>query len=428
VNLDRDLPDALRPLAGDPVADASRILAALPPGPPGGPQTGGPQTGGPGPRQRPAPEAPAPMQWWLLAGGFALGLAGGFVLGWLTSSRNAPERVEVPVGPGQPPDEQPPDQKQPDERPPDQKQPIPDMRSDHLLLMAFGALTVDEPDKGRQELTPGGWKVAARTTFTTAEARAGIYAYPSDLQVRLDEQTVAMVASDHVALTEGRVWLYTGGSRAAARIEADPVTVLVEGGAAMVTRAREGVGVVACRGPLNLRTANGAARRLLDGQRIWFDSARGFGDAEAVPFMPAETSWMTQMILQQQDETELRERVVNLVAAWEQGTHRAAAAREIRKLGSRCVPMLVYGIEQRHGDAATLRETAALVAQIVDHHDCRFAAHLLLDDDAEIRVAAFRGVARASGEDFGTDEAFWRDADPTARAEKQKAWLAALRR
>ena len=46
MNLDRDLRDALQPLAGDPIADAARVLAALPP-------TGGAPPDVPAPRGLP---------------------------------------------------------------------------------------------------------------------------------------------------------------------------------------------------------------------------------------------------------------------------------------------------------------------------------------------------------------------------------------
>src|SRR5580765_4345302 len=84
VNLDRDLRDALRPLAGDPVADAARVLAALPPG-------------GPLPPQYPwrYPWRHPWLPWTLLGLGLALGAGAYAVL----SRLGAPAAIAASVDP-----------------------------------------------------------------------------------------------------------------------------------------------------------------------------------------------------------------------------------------------------------------------------------------------------------------------------------------
>jgi hypothetical protein len=195
----------------------------------------------------------------------------------------------------------------------------------------------------------------------------------------------------------------------------------------MFVRDGKGVAVIVVTGNVSLRTPQGEVARLEQQQEVWIDPDRGMTRIQQVPFLGNATSWMTRMILAEQDDTELRARVKDMVAAYEDGAHRDEAEREVRKLGSSCVAMLAYGIGQQrgHGDDYA-RLAARLLAQILDVLRAGYVLPLLSSDDAEVRVETFVGLRRVAGFDLGQSEDFWRQADAAQRQAGVAAWQQAL--
>jgi hypothetical protein len=130
-----------------------------------------------------------------------------------------------------------------------------------------------------------------------------------------------------------------------------------------------------------------------------------------VPFLGAVNSWMTPMILQSLDPKEPKELVGDLFDAYEEGTFRAEARQELMKLGGRSVWLLGDSVQRNLARAPDYaRETAVLIAQLVEWNTVPYAMPLLELEDADVRASIFAGLRRATGTDAGTDEAFWREA------------------
>lgn len=412
-SLDRDLREALEQLAGDPIADAQLVLESLPP---------------PGPAPEPPGRGLPPLGWWMLGAGLLLGFGAGALMApggtaALPPAGLTPPKVESPKQ-DKPDDNKPKpdDNKQPDKPPPGWP-----MESEGIAMMAFAPMAIDEPGAGHQEIEARPYRVADGTTFITRNGPAGLYIVQNDVRVRLDVMTRARVQASEVQLEQGRAWIDSGTRLTEIKITTDLVASRLESGSATFTREANGVAVIAVTGTVSMRTPQGEAARLDPRQQAWVDAERGISSITQVPFLGTATSWMTRMILQEQDDTELRTRVKEMVAAYEDGAHRQAAEREIRKLGSHCVPLLAYGIGRQlgHGDDYA-RQAAHLVAQTVDFLRAGYVLPLLYNDDGEVRVSAFDGLRRAVGQDLGQTEESWRQATPGQRTAGAEAWELAL--
>ena len=418
MSLDRDLRDALQPLAGDPVADAMAVLAKLPPLPPASPD-------GPVPPQVPrlrerrprAPTgegAPRPFWWWLVSAA-ALGLACGIALTIALGGNAAP----TPSGPAK---EDVPTPVAPDVKKP---QPMPDEQLD-LMLMAFGDLSVDEPGKGRQALKAGPYTVLPGTLFETGESLAGIYIYQNDLRVRLDRATAAIVEPELVTLVRGRMWWSNLARPAAIAVRTDFGDVQADA-ASVVLERREGSLWVAClEGELAVVPGAGSKLRLDAGQQVELRRAGPVTEVQEIPFAGSVTSWMTRMILLQQDDTELRYRIAEMRDAFLAGTHRDAAEQELRRLGSVIVPAMFALCDPLGADPELRRRTMALLADVSDYSSVDKLLTLLEDGDAETRVQMFRALRRITGEAVG-DEVMWREGTPEVRGAAVRDWRARFR-
>lgn len=447
MNLDRDLGDALRPLAGDPVADAMRVLAALPPGalPPGSPEGTPPPDRAPRRTDRGRP-TPRWLPWTLLALGLAAGIGIGLALGHDPAQR----------APDAPRPEQRSDERQPDVPPPDpgllantqgndprDKQPKPDPDkplppaagfvmpanyADRLLLTAFGPVAVEEPKAGRQDLDAGAWEVELGTRFKTQTGQVGLFVNANDARVRLDFDTEARVDVDRVTLEFGRMWLDTGSRDAHVRVDCGDVHIRCADAAVTIARAPSGIEVLVLSGSVDVTTPADAAR--VAGHELLLVDPDGHCEPKtAVPFLAPSTSWMTRMIAQSSDPSEFSARVQEVYAAYEAGTWRDAARHELLKLGSRTVWLLADGIERAlPTDRAFALESVQLLARVVDYSSAGHALSLLLLDDAEIRAQVFRAVRDATGTDGGTDEPFWLDAARERRRTVVDSWRTQLLR
>lgn len=129
------------------------------------------------------------------------------------------------------------------------------------------------------------------------------------------------------------------------------------------------------------------------------------------------------------DRTELNERVKEVFAAYEEGTNRDAARRELLKLGERCVWLLADSVERslaRNRDYAL--ETAQLIGRLVTYRTAAYVLPLLLQDDAELRAIVLQAVRDATGTDGGQEPGFWRNASREQRRVAVDAWRRELSR
>ena len=405
MSLDRDLRDALQPLAGDPIADAMRVLAALPPA-------------GPLPPDPAPPRAPLP--WWLLLAGVALGA----VLG-LAAARWFGEAPPLPPQPVQPPDPTvvPP---KPDAPSTLREKEQPSEYADQLQIMAFGELSIDEPGVGRQLLAPGGYMAAVGTLFDTGPSMAGIYAYANDVRVRLDRATLAMVQPDLVTLQRGRLWLSNVTRPAALVVRADRVDVDVTAAVLMLEARSSGLWACCLEGEALVRPLGGTAFRLPAQQQVEIDRRTGRGELQKVAFAGTLTSWMTRMILQQTDDAELYGRIAQMLDAYLEGAYRDAAAIELRRLGARTAGRLYAALDGMAARPELRLRTASLLADVAEYDQRDWLLALLENDDSDVRAMAFRGLVRVTGAGV-EDEAFWRGGDAGARATAVAAWRETLR-
>lgn len=301
-------------------------------------------------------------------------------------------------------------------------------REGQLELMAFGRIHIDEPGEGPQDLAAGGYVAALGTTVTTdSDSQAGLYLQADDSRVRVDHETVATVDVGVVRIKSGRVWACTGARETEIRIESDLATILCKRGEVIAVRQPEGLAVVAINGEAIVRTQSGQTAKLSLGLQVFADPDRGLTGIQKVPFLGTATSWMTDMILQGRDEAELKARVNEMVDAFTEGSQRPAAAIEIRKLGARCTGGLVESIGKRPLDRDHARAAAAVAAAVSDYRNTGWLFQLLEHDDAEVRVLGYRGIARVTSTDGGTDETFWRTAAVERRRALATTWWKSLK-
>ncbi|MCA8973637.1 MAG: hypothetical protein KDC98_02900 [Planctomycetes bacterium] len=402
MNLDRDLRDALRPLDGDPIADAERVLAALPGG-----------TGGPSGPARGLPQ----WFWWGLGAVLAVGLAAGYLLG----------RVGGSAAPAAAPADDKPAVDEPEAADPGKKPPPDPMAADpHLLLMAFGPIAIEEPKMARHVVEPNQYRIELGTTFDTGDSMAGLYVYGNDARVRLATNTVATIDFDRMVLREGLLWVSTVNSPAAMVLEAELAAVQFEAAVLQIDRRPTGVEVTVLEGAATVRARGAGARRLNAMQAMTVDATGTPGEVVEVPFAGTATAWMTPMVLQQTDESELEARIHEMVDAFIAGEHRDAAEIELSRFGSRSVPALYDILERVAGEPQLLHRTAALIGAIADLSRRGWLFAMLESPDEELRAIAFRSLARVSREAV-EDESFWRAASSTDRDTMLARWRERLK-
>jgi len=404
VSLDRDLHDALHPLGGDPVADAARVLAALPPGPP-------PAT----------PRGP----WWLPWTMLAIGLAGGLAFDRLMPRPQQPLQALPDVRKENDKPKPPPDVANPAVQTMPARSPMLPMG---LTVMSFGTTEIDEPGVGRQELKPGQYECALDTVFRTTKGQVGVYVIANDARVRIDYGTAARVEVDHVALDFGRIFVDAGQRDARMMVVCGKVKLVFAKASGVVAFKPSGIEVLGIDGTIDVTSPIDTAR-VDKYQRVEIDADGSARPAEKVPFLAPETSWMAHMIQMSADRRELEERVNEVFAVYEKGEFPAEAEREMLRLGPSTAWLLTDSIE-RHiaSDRAYALRAAALLARVVDYASAAYALPLLLQDDVELRLLIFAAVRARTGTDGGTSEAFWRDASRERRRSAVEEWRTELLR
>ena len=409
MNLDRDLREALAPLAGDPASDAARVMAALPPLPaqPAPPTEGAPR------RPRPAPPAAGwPLPWVVGAvlAALVVGVLGGRWWGAASPGDGAPKPKEEPRR----------------EEPKKDTPAMPTEERDLMMLMAFGPLEIDEPGVGVQQLEPGGFATRQGTVVRTGESIAGLYVYANDARVRLDAGTAARVAGEEIVLDAGRVWVSTVTRPTPFVIRAGEVLVESKAVEMQVERHGGDLELLCLQGQLQVRAGGGAVRSVDAVQRLRVAAAGTIGEPEPVSFVGTQTAWMVPMIKQQQDERELQQRIAAMVEAFAAGTYRQEAALELRRFGSRAVPQLYEAMVRRGVPTDEQRQAAELIGSLAEYGQTAWLFALLENDAAEVRVPAFFALLRV-GAPRVDDEAFWRDAPRAERERSLQRWRALVR-
>lgn len=404
MNLDRDLREALAPLAGDPASDAARVMAALPP-----PVVSPPQKPI---RRRPVDAANGGRPWLVFVGIAAVALAVGVAVGAWWSSSAAP--VDKPK------------EEPPREQPKTEDKPPPMSESEMMMLMAFGALDVDEPGVGAQELQAGGYALALGSHLQTGEGPAGLYVYANDARVRLDRDTKAMVAADVLELEGGRAWFSTVTRPTPFSLRSGKVVVEGLGVELQVERRGDDLQILCLQGQAQVLAPPAPKVAIVAMQTTRVGADGVIAPPTSVGFAGEQTAWMVPMIRQQQDERELVDRIEVMVKAFAQATYRAQAAIELRRIGSRAVPQLFKAMLQRGVPADEQRQAAALIADLAEYSQTPWLFALLENDAGEVRAEGFRALARV-GTVVMDDEEFWRSAPQEERERSLARWRARLR-
>lgn len=420
MNLDRDLREALGPLAGDPASDAARVLASLPPlpgVPP--PPAASPDASRPSRRRPPASDKPTGWRLPFVAAALLGALAAGVVIGVWWESANAPK--SEPSKP-EPKPAEPKDEPKKDE----QKPVLPTDERDLMMLMAFAPLQIDEPGVGVQQLEAGGFVTRLGTSCRTGEGGAGFYLYANDARVRLDAGSAATIGQDTIDIAAGRVWLSTVTRPTPFEMRAGEVLIESKAVEVQVQRIGGDVDVLCLQGALQVRWGTGAARPVEAMQRVRVGADGAVGEPQSVGFAAAATAWMVPMVKQQQDETELNHRITMMVEEFAKGTYRQEAALELRRFGSRAVPFLYKTMVRRGVPDDEQRQAAELIGSLAEYSQAPWLFALLENDAAEVRVAAFAALVRV-GAPRVDDEAFWREAPANERERSLARWRALLR-
>ncbi|MCB9889501.1 MAG: FecR domain-containing protein [Planctomycetes bacterium] len=387
----RDLRDALAPLAGDPVADAGRVLAALP-------------------ELQPAAVRPArPMRLVAAAAGVALVVGAG--VGWWLG-RALPPAAPTAGWPS-------PTKETPGGR---------DPRNYGFEFFGFGTVQVLEPGTPPQELQ-NRWGLAYGSVLRTGKSHAGLL-LRDDVQVRLDIGTHAeVVAPRSLVLQTGQMWLAARDAPQLVVVKTPSGLVDVERAVAMI-EVRDGrVRVTCLQGQVRVRPRGAAAQRLAVGEQVAVDAGGQQVESCRPEFLDGISSWMTEMIVEQVDTRERDQRATRMVEAYLDGRFRKEARRELFRLGPAAVPALAGALRDHPELPPELaRETARMVCSMATTRTKRPLFELLYSADPEVRVLVARRIGEVTDVPYPGGVEFWRGAsDPKVRQSAVLEWWGRVR-
>lgn len=379
---DVDIRDALAPLAGDPVEDAAKVLDKLP---------------GPG---------VPPIAWWLLGAGAAAGILVGVLFG--------PEPEPPAPQPQQPVAEQ---QKLPEtkeEWEAELKRRFPEHYSEKFTAYGLGEIGLTEPNTKEVWFKGSIIDIAMGTVIrTTAHSQSGML-LAREVQVRMDHETTCQIVEVRkIKLDRGRIYVDTGyEGDAFVRVEVGGRQVVLEQGRAQVevTEQEILVQVVCQQCSAIYRPEQGSTQMIRAGQALRINRADGTARREEVPFIPAVTGWMSALLLRQQDQSEVQNRIETLIEAYGETEHRDLATQELRRLTPNVVWPLIQAMETRFKDSSEsfLVQTAELAAKGATFQEAGPVFRLLSMPSGKVRVVGYRNLVRITGMDPSPGEAFWR--------------------
>ncbi len=385
---DAELRRALAPLAGDPVADMERVMAALPV--PMAPSRGGPLS-------RLAP--------WI-----GLATAAGLVVGFLAARLMAPAIPES-VPPHPTGDPQIVAQASPD--------------APARLVVRRGKVFV-ETDDGPKALDVGD-RVAVDEFFVAEKreeswgpmwANTALLSFPDKVEVRILGGTKMAVGGPRsLTLVRGEVCVVVPETAGPFRVVTNDGDVSGRGSTFQVASGGDGdVVVVAFEGAARFEDLTGASYEV-PGRRVLRVVDGMVEEPEAIDLVWSYAAWQAQMLyLCSERREEALSRAMELVEGLADPKLAATCERALRGAGMLGEEALMVGLVELAPQRESLRRRAALLLSDVGSlMSIRYHLGMLTEEDPDLRVAGFRAFERTTGIDTGLEPGFWREAPPAER-------------
>lgn len=131
-----------------------------------------------------------------------------------------------------------------------------------------------------------------------------------------------------------------------------------------------------------------------------------------------ETRWVHPLLLRAGHEEELAARVTKMI----EHAQDAPYEQEIRSLGEQAGPALLRCLGEDGKDPARRRIVAKLASDLAGPRSVPDLIDLLNDKDADIRVAAFDGLVRLTGQNFGQKRSDWQTSVAGCGKPEHEAW------
>jgi hypothetical protein len=315
----------------------------------------------------------------------------------------APPPVEVPKQP------KPPETPEPTEP----TEPLPAM--DFIQFYGLGKVMVTEPGKPATELA-GGWRVELGSQFATGTSLAGLL-LEGDIQLRLGKATRATVAVGgkprDLALDTGQLYVVSVYDQSQPVVVTTPLGLVdIVNGRAMVDHRQSRLQVLCLAGSVTMHPRSGASTPVPAGMITWIDREGSGEPPTKAEFIAQYTSWMTGLIVRQEDRSEFEQRVHDMVGEYFGARFHREAARELRRLGAWAVgPLAQALLEHPERPALFQRDTARLVCAMASTDAAPQLFQLLHSSDPEVRVIVYERLVQLTddGHDYG--DRFWRQTD-----------------
>lgn len=373
---DAELRDALRPLAGDPRADAERVMAALP--------------------------APHPG-WWKPVLWVGLGAAAGWLVAWFGS----PPSTEAPT----------------------RKSPVDVVEAPALPRARIVHGRVTAGSRSGNELARGDATIAYEEPILTKYGALEL-ASPGGVLLRVGEESeVQLHGPREIGFIAGHLWLDVDPAAEPAQVWLgdDIGRIEIEDGTLCLQLDAEMLSLVVTRGAATLVNGDDS-RRLQRGQCL--EQRPGASDSieDCEPTLASE--WVALFLADPINAKERTFRLEELIRLLADPAYQQRADRQIRMLGGNACGGLLLALDLT-GDPGQQRALALLFADLVAEHEYSMTClQMLASQDADVRAAMFRALLRLLGTapaDADTEE-FWRQAPPMLRQRAIDAWWGLLRR
>jgi hypothetical protein len=376
---DDDLRRALAPLAGDPAADAARVLRAL--------------------AREPIPETPPPaprLPWWVPFG-FGAAAAAGLLAGLLLARRTTPE----PVPPIQPPDQ-----------PPVEVVKDPKSQLGARLLVAMGPSFYLRGQE-KQKLEVGGLVPVGYTIATDAYSKAAFHLPCGSILYVNRDTRLSLSAPRELSLQRGQLFLEATRAEKGVSVHSELGHVVIGSRSADVRVETEAMYVVSLSDDVLVFSRDGLQRK--PGSMRMVEVRDGLiRDPKWVS--PGTYEWTFEMFAATMPDEGVTYLVNELVASLQRFDDPDLMLAEIKSFGARALPHLRRHLDELKGKEEKVRGSiAGAIAEVADPQDLRSLLDLLADENPEVRVRIFQAVNRLTYIDLKTAPQFWREAPEDER-------------
>jgi ferric-dicitrate binding protein FerR (iron transport regulator) len=364
---DEDLAAALAPIAGDPVRDAARVLAALP--------------------------APKRSPYRLLLA-TAAGVLVGFVADALLRGGASTATGDGPTPRG------------------DGRQAVLAFATDHVQLVT---------DSGTEHLTSGA--EIPYEHFVGTDKASAIVRLPHEVELRINHSTrLSLHGSRAVALTAGELWLRVPSSAGLFKIDTEEGTIETRGASLALVSGDNRVSLAVLDGEARFRGLAGEERALTTGQACE-SIERMLGAPHEAGFAWRHVSWQRELLLQSGRFEDALPYLYPLVASLEHDSIGPEAELELRRsgmLGAIAIGRFVF--DRVMAPSAFHRRCVSLLCDIASVESLGYVLGALQSEDPESRVIAAEAVERLTAVPSGKDLEFWRVATKADRYDVLQSW------